>query len=123
MTVIKRRTSKLASIKTVSQQLSDLSFGTIFHKPMRPTHCLATTFREDVLGAVSLSCARRLARLNSKKLPMRIDCLKTSVVSDSGAGDGEATTTSDLDLIQSLVVGASDLELVGKQWMKRTQKP
>ena len=104
-------------IKTVSQQLSHLQFGTIFHKPMRPTCCLATTFRDDVLGAVSLSCARRLARLNGKNLPMRIDCLKTSVVNDSGARDGEATTTSDFDLIQSLVVDASDLELVGKQWV------
>ena len=50
---------------------------------------------------------------------MCIDCLKTSVVQDSGAGDGESTTTSVLDLIQSLVVDAPDLELVGRQWVDR----
>ena len=117
--VIKRRTSKLAAKKTVSQQLYPLSFGTIFHKPMRPTRCLATTFRDAILGDVSVSCSKRPAFLDGKKLTMCIGCLKTSVVQDSDTGDGEATTTSDLNLIQSLVVDASDLELVGKQWVDR----
>jgi len=82
------------------------------------SNIIATVIRDETLGHVALSCARRPAFFNRKKLPKCIGCLKTAV-SKPGVGEEETTEPSEAKALEALPISETDLALLHSNWKDR----